>query len=698
MNYNSANNEAYEMNLNNIYQNPYNKNEQYEQSYTIEELKKIIYEEDKMNQNIQYFPSNNNSNYYYPQKFIKGLPSSITIEQMKEIIKQMERNAVKIYLKKGSGSGFFCNIPFPKKTYLLPVLITNNHVLNEEQISIGKTIFISMNNGKNKYSIYIDQLRKTYTSSDYDITIIEIKDTDNINNEAFLDIDDEVYNLDNNQIQKYNQGQESIYLLHYPDNSPKVMYSIGLIKNIYTNKYDLRHSCQSKEGSSGGPILKLINFKIIGIHKGASKTDNSNLGTFIKAPIDEFNKKFQGYNINKNNNIINKNELEKVNILKEIHSIDEIKIIYRKHINSNKIRIFGDKFIENNKDKCHIIYKGKQYILTSHITLNNKSEVEIQLRGINKIIDMEYIFEDCNSLFDIPDITNWNTRKVIKMNRMFSGCNLLKHIPNISTFDTHNVVDMSDMFSGCESLISLPDISNWDMANVYNLKGMFFNCKSLKSLPDISKWKINKVINMKSLFHFCSSLTSLPDISNWNTSKLSNMSNIFYDCKSLSELPDISKWNTGKVGDMNGLFFGCQSLKSLPDISKWKTDNVINMRGIFCACKLLNKLPGISKWNTHKVIDMSDMFSGCDSLLELPDISLWDTSNVINMGGMFFQCESLIELPDISKWNINKVSNIKSMFYNCYSLSSFPNISKWNYITKNVKNKECMFNNCKLIY
>lgn len=49
MNYNSANNEAYEMNLNNIYQNPYNKNEQYEQSYTIEELKKIIYEEDKMN-------------------------------------------------------------------------------------------------------------------------------------------------------------------------------------------------------------------------------------------------------------------------------------------------------------------------------------------------------------------------------------------------------------------------------------------------------------------------------------------------------------------------------------------------------------------------------------------------------------------------------------------------------------------------
>ena len=68
------------------------------------------------------------------------------------------------------------------------------------------------------------------------------------------------------------------------------------------------------------------------------------------------------------------------------------------------------------------------------------------------------------------------------------------------------------------------------------------------------------------------------------------------------------------------------------------------------------------------------------------------------MGGMFFQCESLIELPDISKWNINKVSNMKSMFYNCYSLSSFPNISKWNYITKNVKNKECMFNNCKLIY
>ena len=39
-----------------------------------------------------------------------------------------------------TGSGFFCEIPFKNKK--MKVLFTNNHVLNEESIQIGKTIKI----------------------------------------------------------------------------------------------------------------------------------------------------------------------------------------------------------------------------------------------------------------------------------------------------------------------------------------------------------------------------------------------------------------------------------------------------------------------------------------------------------------------------------------------------------------------------
>ena len=49
------------------------------------------------------------------------------------------------------------------------------------------------------------------------------------------------------------------------------------------------------------------------------------------------------------------------------------------------------------------------------------------------------------------------------------------------------------MFQECNSLISLPDISQWDISNVSNISLMFQECYSLISLPDISKWNTSKV-------------------------------------------------------------------------------------------------------------------------------------------------------------------------------------------------------------
>ena len=39
---------------------------------------------------------------------------------------------------------------------------------------------------------------------------------------------------------------------------------------------------------------------------------------------------------------------------------------------------------------------------------------------------------------------------------------------------------MSFMFNNCESLNNLPDISKWDTKNVANMNGMFYSCESLK--------------------------------------------------------------------------------------------------------------------------------------------------------------------------------------------------------------------------
>ena len=65
---------------------------------------------------------------------------------------------------------------------------------------------------------------------------------------------------------------------------------------------------------------------------------------------------------------------------------------------------------------------------------------------------------------------------------------------------------MSFIFNNCESLISLPDISKWNTKNVTNMSFMFNNCESLNNLPDISKWDTKNVDNMSGMFYSCESL------------------------------------------------------------------------------------------------------------------------------------------------------------------------------------------------
>ena len=115
---------------------------------------------------------------------------------------------------------------------LLRLLITNNHVLNEQDIIPGNTINISLNNGKIFKKIKMDTNRKKYTNKDLDVTIIEIKDEDNIQNFLFLDD-----NILNNEINNYNiiYEKESLYILNYM-NGKDIFNSQGILNNINENK------------------------------------------------------------------------------------------------------------------------------------------------------------------------------------------------------------------------------------------------------------------------------------------------------------------------------------------------------------------------------------------------------------------------------------------------------------------------------
>jgi len=213
------------------------------------------------------------------ESYIDTSPIPISIKNMEKIVEQMKNCVCKIKKGNEKGTGFFAKIPY--KSIFKNVMITNEHILNKKDIKINKYIKVSLNNENVYKDIKIDDKKLILINKELDITIIEIKEEDNINN--FLEID-ERYNL-NNLDDRYKN--ESLYVLNYPKGKD-IVVSYGLLNKIEDE--NIYHLCSTEGGSSGSPIISLDSLKLVGIHGGYCKKNKCNIGLFIKYAIDEFNK------------------------------------------------------------------------------------------------------------------------------------------------------------------------------------------------------------------------------------------------------------------------------------------------------------------------------------------------------------------------------------------------------------------------
>ena len=454
--------------------------------------------------------------------YIPGAINAIPIYKVEKILDQMKNCICKIKGKK-IGTGFFCKILYNNE--LIPVLMTNYHVIDDNFIETNKQLNVYINqklkvlNINKNSKIYSSEIKK------YDLMIIKIKEEDI---KYYLEIDDDIYVDDS--INSYKE--DSIYILHYPNNGNiSVSFGYGINKN---DEYDIKHLLNTYSGSSGGPILSLSTNKIIGIHKGCVRKNYEifNIGTYLKYPLDELNKNNNG---NKNNNIKNEIKIQlKINkddINKEIYFLDNTDGDEASRCTHH------DNLKELNELNTELYINYEKYKYKKCFIPKEEGIYSILLKLNITIKDCSFMFFGCKNIIDL-DLSSFYFKNITNMFYMFLGCTSLKSLPDISKWDTKNVTAIAGIFSYCSSLNSLPDISNWDTKNVTDMHGIFFECSSLKYLPDISKW---------------------------NTKNVTNMSYMFAECSSLKSLPDISKWDTKKVDDMWGMFAKCNSLKSLPD-------------------------------------------------------------------------------------------------------------------------------------
>ena len=181
---------------------------------------------------------------YIKEKELHNQSKAIPTEEMMDLIDLIKTHVCKITCKDGThGTGFFCYIPIGWGN-ILPTLMTNIHVLNIDDIKPGQSIKFSINNDYKEYEILIGNTRKKYTNEDYDVTIIEIKEDDKIDEKSFFDIDKQIFQEDSINLLKHRQ----IFLLHYPKGL-KMEISAGVIHKIIEDeeKRKIYHLCDTME-------------------------------------------------------------------------------------------------------------------------------------------------------------------------------------------------------------------------------------------------------------------------------------------------------------------------------------------------------------------------------------------------------------------------------------------------------------------
>ena len=270
---------------------------------------------------------------------------------------------------------------------------------------------------------------------------------------------------------------------------------------------------------------------------------------------------------------------------------NEINLIYKfekKNISNESLKLFGEVFVNKNKENCFLIINEKMLDLSEYINLSD-------------ILDNRIINDNLPILLDVKLIER-KSKIMTDLSFMFENVSTLDFESNFDYFKSKNIKNMSYMFYNCFDMEQLPDLSNLDTSNVTDMSYMFYNCSSITKIPDISKWNVNNVNNTSNMFANCFSLISVPDISIWNIKNFKNMSSMFQNCKSLSYFPNISKWMIGRYTNIDDMFEGCFLLKVNTIKKEFNTNFIMRcLKNIFiCLINIGQKLSNYIQW--YKVL------------------------------------------------------------------------------------------------
>ena len=358
-------------------------------------------------------------------------------------------------------------------------------------------------------------------------------------------------------------------------------------------------------------IFKNILNKINKIHNTLKMKNNIKLNELIN-----------NYNLNINN--LNTNDISKI-INEELNSINEnlsnnknnklnekefykneIKIIYYAQ-NNGEFKIFGDKFVDNNKDKIELTINDKNNKLVDKYELRGGDNI-IKLLIKNKLTNLSYMFYECNNLKDIKELKYLNVAEIKDLSYMFCGCSLLSNIKSLENWNVSKCEDFSYMFSGCSSLSNIKPLENWNVSNGSNFSYLFWKCSSLSDINPLNNWNVSSCNDFSYMFYRCSSLSDIKPLEKWNTSSSNDFSYMFYKCSSISDIKPLKSWNVSNCNNFSYMFSGCSSLSDIKPLENWNVSNCNNFNFMFSRCPSLSNIKPLQNWKGFKNMFDNDKY------------------------------------------------------------------------------------------
>ena len=415
------------------------------------------------------------------QGLIRGSIDIISEEKIQILLEQMIKCICKIEGAK-NGTGFFCKITYEDK--LIPVLMTNYHIIDPDYYESKKNIIVSTR--ENRIVININENKILYSSpiNEYDLIIIKLNESKNEQNQ-YLEIDSKIFSDNSEKAFE----DESIYILHYP-NGGKSSISFGYGFN-QINNYEMKHLCNTENCSSGSPILSLSSGKILGIHRGCIREKDGkliNFGTFLKFPLNELN-----------HNNINK-DISKENII-----INDINYNYNDLID----------FFTNNKNKLnydivkHLLNKIGNFIMNEEELFNSENDIQsfklldsiqkalilnkLELENLNKTKYVENILQFKENILKKIKNREINFEAIKKVFLPFNVRKIFKEKLSILFFNNNEIIDENLMV--LKKLFREIMVFNIFINNINRIFKTFYENQYNNNIDKLEK--IKNIINLE---------------------------------------------------------------------------------------------------------------------------------------------------------------------------------------------------------